>query len=489
MAIADAPVINGNLTDVLLKVTMAWPSWDTLAPSLPGWHLIGASELGVSGAQLVNGVYTNANAEAIVASATYDGHRTLAIGFRGTNDNEDWRQDFRNVNEHYDLFAPLVAAVDAAVGRGEFDLVLVTGHSLGGAMTQMFMANYAGIAPAYAITTGSPGYLQPGPVADDRIINYQVADDPIVVLADNRAEVGALLSSPLLGGVMLNTLASALSASFGFPPSLFIDSVPYFTQNYYDRGTNQLLHVPGHPDTPPSVLSLVSSYNANAHEFPAYVAGIGMMNGNPFDLMAGSRGGAGHDALFGTTGNDTIDGGAGYDTLYLHVNRADAALTLGPDGSPVMVANPASGTDTLTGVERLAFADKRLAFDLGADQSAGMTVRVIGAAFDAPAIQQHPEWVGMGLQLFDGGKSLLEVCQLVIGAMGNPSNETFVDTVYANVVGSPPSATDRAYFVGLLQGSGGTMSQAELLQLAATVDANAVNIGLVGLQQSGVEFA
>ena len=42
--------------------------------------------------------------------------------------------------------------------------------------------------------------------------------------------------------------------------------------------------------------------------------------------------------------------------------------------------------------------------------------------------------------------------------------------------------------VGLPQGNGGTMTQAELLMLAANADVNAQNINLVGLQQSAVEF-
>ncbi len=55
-------------------------------------------------------------------------------------------------------------------------------------------------------------------------------------------------------------------------------------------------------------------------------------------------------------------------------------------------------------------------------------------------------------------------------------------------MGVLPSATERDYYVGLLQGSGGSMTQAALLVLAANADVNAVNINLVGLQQSGVEF-
>lgn len=39
-----------------------------------------------------------------------------------------------------------------------------------------------------------------------------------------------------------------------------------------------------------------------------------------------------------------------------------------------------------------------------------------------------------------------------------------------------------------MQGNGGTMTQGELLALAANAGVNEQNINLVGLQQSGVEF-
>ncbi|MFM1896371.1 MAG: hypothetical protein RLZZ385_1445 [Pseudomonadota bacterium] len=489
MPVGNAPILSDNqdLTTALLKVTMAWPDWQSTTPTLQDWHLVSASELGLSATQLSNGVFRNANAEAIVAAATYNGHRTLAVGFRGTNDTEDWRQDFQNVNEHYTLFEPLVTALKSVVANGEFDLVLATGHSLGGAMTQLFMADYNGIAPAYAITTGSPGILQDQATADARIINYQVADDPIVYLGANRALVGQTLSGPL-GALLVGQLANVLNTSFGIPTSTFTESIPFFTRDYLNRGTVELLKAPGHPDTPPSsLLSLLTSYNASAHEFPAYQTGIAAGNRNPFDLTAGSRGGAGNDALFATTGNDAVDGGLGYDTLYLHIERGQAVITSGADGL-TSVSSTASGNDSLISVERLAFADKRLAFDLGATQSAGMAARLIGAAFDAPAIAAHPDWMGAGIGVFDQGASLLDVCLQVVVLMGDPDNQSFVNTVYTNVAGVAPGAAELQHFTSLLEGSGGTLSKAALLEQAALIDVNETNIGLVGLQSTGVEF-
>jgi hypothetical protein len=83
--------------------------------------------------------------------------------------------------------------------------------------------------------------------------------------------------------------------------------------------------------------------------------------------------------------------------------------------------------------------------------------------------------------------SLQAVSELVVQLLGL-SNLDFVTTVYTNVVGAPPPQDQLDFYSGLLQGSGGTMTQAELLVLAADAGVNATNIDLVGLQQSGVEF-
>ena len=489
MPVSSAPVIAGNTSqlDLLFNVTKAWSSWQSTAPALNGWHLIGGSELGLETSQLSNGVFRSSNAEAIVAAATYNGLRTLALGFRGTNDNDDWEDDLQDINGHYTLFAPLVGAVNAAIARGEFDLLLVTGHSLGGAMTQMFMAAYQGIAPAYGITTGAPGYLQDAAVADSRLINYQVTDDPIVFLGSQRALVGQTLSS-FPGSLLVGQLGAVLSSSFGIPSTLFSESVPFLTANYYPRGTVEVLKVEGHPEAPiSSVLSLVTSYSSTAHDFVTYEAGFAGVNHNPFDLAAGLQGSSGADTLFGTTGNDTIDGAAGGDTLYLHIKHAEAAVTRTANGLSVLSAG--SGSDTLLSVERIAFEDGKRAYDLGADESAGKAIRLIGAALDASALAEHPDWIGVGIDLFDQGMSVLQVAQLVIDVLGNPSNEALVTSLYTNVAGVAPSAAEQQHFVGLMEGSGGSLSKAQLLEMAALYELNESNIDLVGLMTSGVLYA
>jgi hypothetical protein len=210
------------------------------------------------------------------------------------------------------------------------------------------------------------------------------------------------------------------------------------------------------------------------------LTGVIAVAGTGNALANALTGNALNNTLTGLEGNDTLDGGGGVDTaVYAQIR---AAYTI--SGGGVAIAG-AEGNDTLANIERLQFSDRKLAFDLGLGQAAGNTVRIIGAAFDAPLI--IPAYVGAGLNLFDLGTSMGEVCELVVQIMGL-DNPAFVNTVYMNVVGMAPSTQEVDFFVSLLAGGGGTMTQAALLELAASIEINELNINLVGLQASGVEF-
>ena len=70
--------------------------------------------------------------------------------------------------------------------------------------------------------------------------------------------------------------------------------------------------------------------------------------------------------------------------------------------------------------------------------------------------------------------------------MHAPDYGSFVQTVWNNVVGSPISLTDLNRFTQLL--NNGIYSEGSLLALAATVQANLTNIGLVGLATHGIDY-
>jgi subtilisin-like proprotein convertase family protein/subtilisin family serine protease len=207
------------------------------------------------------------------------------------------------------------------------------------------------------------------------------------------------------------------------------------------------------------------------------------------DMLAG---GAGNDVLNGGAGSDNLDGGAGLDMAVFTSTRAEANVVRTPTGYNVIDSIASrDGVDFLAGIERLQFSDKAVALDLGSGQAAGNAARIIGAAFGTDYM---PEYGGAAVSLFDAGYTMGDVAEvalrtnLFLSLAGSRSNADFVNLVYFNVVGALPSAGDRDLCVGLLQGSGGSLSQAEFLVFAANTRINEVNIDLVGLQQSGLEF-
>ena len=227
--------------------------------------------------------------------------------------------------------------------------------------------------------------------------------------------------------------------------------------------------------------------------FPGYEVMMGSAGSDVLRGFAGNdelSGGSGNDTLEGGSGDDVLLGGVGLDTAVFPGNRAEYVVSRSP-AAYVVSHNSGIDTDMLAGVERLQFADRKVALDLAPDESAGKAVRLIGAAFGADHI---PQYISAGITLFDSGLSVLSVADraldtpLYLSLAASDSNVSFVETVYRNIVGQPPSLPERDYYVGLLQGSGGTMTQAELLAAAAQLPSNALNIDLVGLQQSGIEY-
>lgn len=190
---------------------------------------------------------------------------------------------------------------------------------------------------------------------------------------------------------------------------------------------------------------------------------------------------------------NSIITGSGTDTVVYTGSESQYTITHNAIGSITVqdtVANRDAGSN-LTGVARLQFTDESLAFDMGATQSGGETAEILGAAF-GPSAVSNKAYAGIGLNLFDHGYRLDQVAQLAIGTghvaggSATPSNTTFVETVWQNVVGSPIDATHLAIFTNDL--ANGTFTQASLLAAAAQIAANQTHIGLVGLAQHGLAF-
>jgi serralysin len=204
-------------------------------------------------------------------------------------------------------------------------------------------------------------------------------------------------------------------------------------------------------------------------------------------------GGTGNDTLIGTgagnqltggAGNDALDGGAGLDTAIYRGARGNFRLTKTGTGYTVQDNTGAEGTDTLANIERLQFSTTKLAIDL--DGNAGTTAKILGAVFGKASVA-IPQYVGIGLGYLDGGTSYTDLMQFALNAAKVTTHQSEVNLLWTNLFGSAPTAAQAKPYVDMLDS--GSVSTGALGVLAADQDLNKLNINLVGLQQTGLEYS
>lgn len=212
---------------------------------------------------------------------------------------------------------------------------------------------------------------------------------------------------------------------------------------------------------------------------------IGNAAANRLEGGAGNdrlEGRAGNDVLVGGGGGNILDGGDGMDTAVFASSGAGYTISRGAQG---VVVSGAGGTDSLSSIERLSFSDGWVALDLSGN--AGTAAKVIGAVLGGGGVQ-NASYVGLALNLLDGGMSEQALVQLALDCrLGvNAGNDAVVNLLYTNLTGAAPGASEKDFYVGLLDH--GVFSQDGLGQLAAETALNAANIDLVGLGNSGIDY-
>lgn len=186
-------------------------------------------------------------------------------------------------------------------------------------------------------------------------------------------------------------------------------------------------------------------------------------------------------------GNDTADGGAGIDLVQLVGHRASYTGS-GTGGGAIQVRTLGSSADTktLSNIERLAFADSKLALDVGGN--AGTAAKILGAVFDASIIRSEPAAVGLALAKVDSGMSYPDLLALALDIrLGTArTDQEVVELLYTNIAGVAPSAEQAAPYLAQLDSS--AVKQAGLAVFAAETAENAAQIDLVGLSQTGLVY-
>lgn len=200
----------------------------------------------------------------------------------------------------------------------------------------------------------------------------------------------------------------------------------------------------------------------------------------PAAVLLGSPG---NDTLQAGPGSQAIDGGAGTDTVVYATPYASATVTR---SGKTFIVSKVGGSDVLTSVERLAFADKTVACDI--DGAGGQAYRLYQAAFN-----RVPDAGGLGFWIaqMDKGLSLQDAASSFVGStefqalVGTaPSNSALVDKFYQNVLHRSPDAGGYAYWVGLLDRVAATPAQL----LAAFSESPENQAAVIGTIDNGFVF-
>jgi hypothetical protein len=195
---------------------------------------------------------------------------------------------------------------------------------------------------------------------------------------------------------------------------------------------------------------------------------------------------AGNDQ-FATTGADNLfDGGAGLDTLVLSGARAGYTVTRTASGIQLHDGSGVDGTDTLVSIERVAFTDQALAFDV--DGIAGQAYRVYQAAF-----ARTPDAGGLGfwMSAMEKGLALHSVAEGFVASAefksvygASPTNTEIISRFYQNVLHRAGEADGIKFWVSVLDTKAATVADV-LMGFSESPENQA---GLVGVMSDGMAY-
>jgi hypothetical protein len=223
-----------------------------------------------------------------------------------------------------------------------------------------------------------------------------------------------------------------------------------------------------------------------------YAAGADLIRGtSTHDIIDA---GPGNDAVFASYGNDRIIGGAGLDNISGGVGTdtyvtglpwtGRTALSYVAGGATTL--RVAEGTEFIYDVERFAFGEVVLAFDV--DGTAGQSYRLYQAAFArTPDVQGLSWWTRQmddGMPLVEAARQFLVTPEAQAAYGSAPSATQFVGKLYQNVLGRAGEPSGVNFWVGQIETNARDRAQV-LSEFAQSPE----NVALVGSSvRSGIEL-
>ncbi len=237
------------------------------------------------------------------------------------------------------------------------------------------------------------------------------------------------------------------------------------------------------------------STGSSANDFIRAGSGNTMISGLAGnDTLIGSTG---NDFVIGGAGNDLIEGGAGTDTAQLSGSRISYTLVKTSSGFTLTDSTGRDGADTMIGVERLKFTDRGVALDTFASQAAGQTQLLLGAVLGKELLATKKPLIGTALDLFDQGFTVQQLSGAVMrldiwnalanGGKTGVSNTQIAQYLLTTVNKVAPDTATLTAAVAALNAETDA-AQGNFLSTLAISAANQVQVGLVGLAATGLDF-
>jgi hypothetical protein len=177
-------------------------------------------------------------------------------------------------------------------------------------------------------------------------------------------------------------------------------------------------------------------------------------------------------------GNDIVDGQAGMDTIRIANKAAEFNVSkdIRTGNWNVEALNNVTGSIELQNMERIYFADKAWALDMGTNENAGRTAKILGALFGKEGLG-YPSFRGIGLYFLDAGYSY----EALMGAA--------VDTrLWPGASKADVAKVLMGNVPGLVVDPNAYANTTAMAVAAADSDLNKVMINLVGLATSGFDY-